>query len=435
MTRSLGWCAFFLSAVVLEACSDVPVGSDGGGSRGDASPEVTPRDVAPDAITCSGANPAAQTCRKTANDCVPSSCSCAADGSWHCTADCPVNVPLCTDGGAPEVAPDATPEAKPDVAPDATPDATPDAMVDATTDATPDAATCSGANPAAQTCRKTANDCVPSSCSCAADGSLRCTADCRTNLPLCPDGGAPDLASDLASDVPGYPTDEQSCLKATNVSVCDSFAPNTSIASAAGGPLLAKIEALTDSCTASTCASACGSIVAFGRTGISAGSSCDFRVTSTDGRSLVVTLKVVANPSPSHMCCGYPLDGHGMWVAVDDLIFSPSPVVVDFSGDGGAGNIDGVAPKDSGDTGANPCAKCAATEVCVQSFDGVCGLGTISCRTVSETCRNKLSASGLKSCTAISECESEFCASPFRCVYDSPCPNEAPEVALHCYGP
>jgi hypothetical protein len=94
-----------------------------------------------------------------------------------------------------------------------------------------------------------------------------------------------------------------------------------------------------------------------------------------------------------------------------------------------------LVPDGGGETTTNPCAQCSASEVCVQSFDGMCGLGTISCRTVSATCRNKLSASGRKSCTSLPECQTELCSSPFQCVIDSPCPNEAPEVALHCYGP
>jgi hypothetical protein len=171
------------------------------------------------------------------------------------------------------------------------------------------------------------------------------------------------------------------------------------------------------------------------------GDTCYFLVTSTDGRSQSLRLSVVANPSPSHMCCGYPADGHGIWTAVNDRLLSPAAVVVDFSGDGGVQSADGGGTKDAlpdgrttGDT-PNPCASCAANEVCVQSFDGVCHSGSVACKPVSDTCRSKLSASRVKNCKSIAECESEFCGSPFRCVYDSPCGTEAPTAALYCYGP
>lgn len=53
--------------------------------------------------SCPGPNPAARTCRTTASECIPSSCTCGAAGSsastWGCTADCRA-LPLCAlDGG------------------------------------------------------------------------------------------------------------------------------------------------------------------------------------------------------------------------------------------------------------------------------------------------------------------------------------------------
>lgn len=422
MTRPLTLCAFFIPALVLAACKDVPIGGDGVNSRRDGSPDVTSADqapalvadVAPDAVTCIGANPATQKCPNTPNGCIPSSCSCDADGTWRCTTDCRLTLPLCTDGGAPDV--------PADLAPDTVPDATPDTVA------------CGGANPAARTCRKNANDCIPSICECAANGSWGCTADCRTSLPLCADGGSPDVAPDLPSDAYVTPNDEQSCLKATKVPVCDVFPPSASITSGNGGPLLAKVEVTNGSCTAQTCASGCANIDVVGMSGISAGATCDLLVTATDGRSRSLRLSVVADAATGPMCCGYPLDGHGMWTTLNTLSFSPNPIVVDFAGDGGATTLDGAAPKDGSADGSNPCAKCSATEVCVQIFDGMCHLGTVSCKAASESCRTKLSASGSKSCKSIPECESEFCASPMRCVYDAPCGTETPEAALYCYG-
>jgi hypothetical protein len=86
----------------------------------------------------------------------------------------------------------------------------------------------------------------------------------------------------------------------------------------------------------------------------------------------------------------------------------------------------------------NPCASCAANEVCVQLNDGMCNrtLGVqTTCLTVSDACRSKLASSGGKSCSSLSECESEFCTQPYRCIYSSPCGNEIPEAAVYCYGP
>ena len=418
MTRPLTLCAFFVSALVFAACKDVPIGGDGANSRRDGGSDVA-ADVAPDAVPCSRANPAVQKCSNTPNGCVPSSCYCGADGTWLCTTDCRLTLLICTDSGSPDALADLAPEAAPDAVPDAS----------------SDTVTCGGASPAAQTCRKTANDCIPSSCYCGAAGSWYCTADCPATLPLCADGGAPDLAPDLPSDAYVFPTDEQSCLQATKVPVCDVFPPSTSITSGNGGPLLAKVEVTGGSCTAQTCASGCESINVVGMSGISAGATCDLLVTATDGRSRSLRLSVVADASPSSMCCGYPLDGHGMWTTLNTLSFSPNPIVVDFAGDGGVTTVDGAAPKDGSSDAPSPCAKCSATEVCEQWFDGTCHTSGVFCRAASESCRSKLSASGVKSCKSISECNSEFCSSPYQCMISPPCGTEAPEAALYCYGP
>jgi len=124
--------------------------------------------------------------------------------------------------------------------------------------------------------------------------------------------------------------------------------------------------------------------------------------------------------------------------------YAPEPFVAFGScpgSDGGVASVDGGGTMDASADGAatgetpNPCASCAANEVCVQSFDGMCHLGSVACTSVSDACRNKLSASGVKNCKSIPECEAEFCGSPFRCVYDPPCGTEAAEAALYCYGP
>lgn len=49
--------------------------------------------------------------------------------------------------------------------------------------------TCIGSDPAMVQCRKSTHDCVPSACFCSRDGYWGCTADCRSDLPICGDGG------------------------------------------------------------------------------------------------------------------------------------------------------------------------------------------------------------------------------------------------------
>jgi hypothetical protein len=92
----------------------------------------------------------------------------------------------------------------------------------------------------------------------------------------------------------------------------------------------------------------------------------------------------------------------------------------------------------SGESRSNPCASCAADQVCIQLNDGICSATTglrTACRTVSDACRTKLANSGSKSCSSLSECESELCPQPnYECVYANPCGNEIPEAAVYCYG-
>lgn len=98
--------------------------------------------------------------------------------------------------------------------------------------------------------------------------------------------------------------------------------------------------------------------------------------------------------------------------------------------------IDG--PGASGESQPNPCASCAANQVCIQLNDGVCSRTSgisAGCQTVSEACRTKLASSGQKSCYSLPECEAELCPLPsYRCIYASPCGNEIPEAAVYCYG-
>jgi hypothetical protein len=119
--------------------------------------------------------------------------------------------------------------------------------------------------------------------------------------------------------------------------------------------------------------------------------------------------------------------GRDTWIDGQAIDQSPTSPL-----DGGDGT------STSGESRPNPCASCAANQVCAQLNDGTCssinGLQVV-CRTVSDACRTKLTSSGGKSCSALSECESELCPVPsYRCVYASPCGNEIPEAAVYCYG-
>jgi hypothetical protein len=73
-------------------------------------------------------------------------------------------------------------------------------------------ASCPGPNPAARACRSSADACVPSGCRCVVSSEVlvwECTADCRTTLPLCPDGGT---VSD--SGISGVPCGNRLCSSA-----------------------------------------------------------------------------------------------------------------------------------------------------------------------------------------------------------------------------
>jgi hypothetical protein len=144
-------------------------------------------------------------------------------------------------------------------------------------------------------------------------------------------------------DVYVVPTDEQTCLKATGVPSCDVWGPSAQVTSANAGLLLAKAQVTAGPCViASECASPCSSISVIGTSTLSVGATCDVLVTAIDGRSQSLRLTAVANPSPSHMCCGYPQPPRtGMWTALDPTFFFPSPAAVDFDADGGAPIVDG----------------------------------------------------------------------------------------------
>ena len=126
MTRLPSLVVLAVAGLPLVGCSDV----DLGGVAKDAAREVAVADVTPqvpaDAASCTGTNPAARTCRTSADECIPSLCTCGTTGGWMCTADCRTDAPLCHASDAADTGPDAGPDLGPDVAPDLGPDRAPD---------------------------------------------------------------------------------------------------------------------------------------------------------------------------------------------------------------------------------------------------------------------------------------------------------------------
>jgi hypothetical protein len=167
------------------------------------------------------------------------------------------------------------------------------------------------------------------------------------------DSGSLDLtvdtppAADGKSDAYRTPTDEQSCLAATGVLICDLGVPIATVRSAADGTMLTKVAVTSGACSGATC-SACNSLTVYGSTSQYAGATCDLLITTSDGSKQAARIAVIANPSPVYMCCGYPLPPNpGRWTALQPLAFSPATVLVTAAIDGGIPSIiDGGAPPD-----------------------------------------------------------------------------------------
>jgi len=96
-------------------------------------------------------------------------------------------------------------------------------------------------------------------------------------------------------------------------------------------------------------------------------------------------------------------------------------VLVACGGDDGGAPVDAAldapAPKD-------PCSVCSADQVCVQRFDGTCGLGT-ACVTTRERCAPD---------TCSPACEAALCPRPYQCQTRPACGPES-AAAFTCYGP
>jgi hypothetical protein len=92
-------------AFALAAVGGLAVGCGGDGSRGPVGGAWNPGGSGgigglTVGATCSGANPAAQTCRTLPDQCIPSVCACMSNGAWACSVDCLPNRPLCSGSNA-----------------------------------------------------------------------------------------------------------------------------------------------------------------------------------------------------------------------------------------------------------------------------------------------------------------------------------------------
>jgi hypothetical protein len=76
------------------------------------------------------------------------------------------------------------------------------------------------------------------------------------------------------------------------------------------------------------------------------------------------------------------------------------------------------------DAEVDVCLTCAAGQICVGLYDGVCTGGS---RCVAKTVDCPLNA-----CTV--ECQDAYCGSSYQCTYRAPCPGVSPH-AFFCRGP
>ncbi|MCA9671158.1 MAG: hypothetical protein KC503_36420 [Myxococcales bacterium] len=136
------------------------------------------------------------------------------------------------------------------------------------------------------------------------------------------------------------------------------------------------------------------------------------------------------------------------------IIVSLLAILAVGCGDSGNTTPDSGAPEvGTGETAANPCAKCASDEVCVQSFDGTCTSSGPYCLKVEAKCRNITAQIGTPSnpCatpiwdagaadggdggTVEKGCSEQYCSQPYSCANGSPCGTEHAAAQVYCYGP
>jgi len=79
----------------------------------------------------------------------------------------------------------------------------------------------------------------------------------------------------------------------------------------------------------------------------------------------------------------------------------------------------------SSDVAGDPCDACGAGMLCVQRFDGTCGLQTSCVARTVECLQNICSAA----------CEDAYCPKPYQCMTRTPCSTAPSPRAFTCYGP
>ncbi len=138
------------------------------------------------------------------------------------------------------------------------------------------------------------------------------------------------------------PTNEQTCVQSTGVLPCEAGGTTMLIRAATPETFFLKAEVTSGSCGvagAPVCYGGCDSLTIFQGISQALGSTCDLLVTFLGGGEQRVHLELVANPSPTSMCCGYPQPPNtGRWVTLDPLRFAPSQVVLGSPMDGGVGD-------------------------------------------------------------------------------------------------
>ena len=87
------------------------------------------------------------------------------------------------------------------------------------------------------------------------------------------------------------------------------------------------------------------------------------------------------------------------------------------------------APPDS--VAVDPCAACTTDQLCVQRFDGTCGLAT-ECVPRATTCHDP----ALTETGCSQACNDAYCPSPYMCLTRLGCTGKPPSPnAFTCYGP
>lgn len=94
-------------------------------------------------------------------------------------------------------------------------------------------------------------------------------------------------------------------------------------------------------------------------------------------------------------------------------------------GDDDMSGVTDAATDAPSDVAADPCAACTTDEICVQRFDGTCGIRFHECVERTVACPDNVCSE---------DCEDAYCgADTYQCMNRPPCGTESPG-AFTCYG-